>query len=412
VDVKDTRAPVLSLTGSANVEIECGTTPDLGVNATDLCFGDLTASVVATPATLPSAPGNYSVSYSVTDPRGNTATANNLRTFTVVDTQLPVLTVNGSTDIYYECTGHAIGNVWQNPGASATDSCQGDLQVHQYNTGDDDGDGIPGDIDPDDFGPGPTTEVEGLYYVQYLAWDDSYNIQGAILSVYVQDTLPPMLYLNGPEVVQLQCFKPTDDPTDGDTEVDVDPEPYVELGATGDDQCYGDVSPSVIPSGEINKQSPGVYSVRYDVRDGAFNWAAPVTRTVQVLDNVAPKLTQNPPIKVFPADTNMRTVQLSECSIAWDRCEGYMNIMTKAYDLQVTSNDPANDGTDIVVVNNSTFQVRAKRTSTNQMRVYTATFKVDDASLNTTSGSCKVYVPVNDNDPAPTSAPTGFMAGR
>ncbi len=259
VTVKDTTAPVLTVVGTPDTTIECGVQPDLGVTAMDACYGDLTANVVATPSTLPKVPGDYTVSYSVTDPAGNTTLNGASRHFTVVDTGVPVLSVNGYTSLYpeihYECTGHAIGNVWSNPGAVATDSCQGDLLVHQYNTGDDDGDGIPGDIDPDDFGPGPTTEVEGLYYVQYLAWDDSYNIQGAILSVYVTDTLKPVLYLNGDANVKTQCFYPTHDPTKPGTDPEVDPDPYVEQGATGDDQCYGDVSPSVQVFGDVNKQS-------------------------------------------------------------------------------------------------------------------------------------------------------------
>ncbi|WP_224368854.1 immunoglobulin-like domain-containing protein [Hyalangium versicolor] len=419
VNVNDTRGPVISLVGPEYVEIECGTQPPLDATATDLCEGLVPPDrITRTPATLPNVSdpdgADFTVTYTAVDSRGNVSTGNVSRTYHVVDNTPPVLTVNGDMDLFYECTGHAIGNVWQNPGATATDSCQGNVQVHQYNTGDDDGDGIPGDIDPDDFGPGPTTEVEGLYYVQYLAWDDSYKISAAILSVYVQDTLKPVLSLNGPENVQTQCFSPTDDPTDADTEVDIDPDPYVEQGATGDDQCYGDVSPSVIVSGQINKTLPGVYTLRYDVRDGAYNWADYVTRSVEVIDNLSPKLKASPPIKVFPADNGMRTVQLSECSLAWDRCDGYMDIMTKAYDLQVTSNDPANDANDIVVVNNATFQVRAKRTSTNTQRVYTATFKVDDSSVNTTTGTCKVYVPTTTNEPPPTllAAPPETLAGR
>jgi hypothetical protein len=105
-------------------------------------------------------------------------------------------------------------------------------------------------------------------------------------------------------------------------------------------------------------------------------------------------------------------VQLSECSVAWDLCDGYMPIMDKAYNLQITSNDPASDASDIVVIDNSTFAVRAKRKSDGTMRVYTATYSIDDSSLNTQQGTCKVYVPVNSGDPAPTLAPSGFMAGR
>jgi hypothetical protein len=415
VRVKDTTPPVLTVVGAPISEIECGTQPDLGVTATDACFPN-TATIVATPAQLPNEPGEFDVTYSATDAAGNTTPAAERvsRHFTVVDTTEPVLVVNGPTELYYECTGHAIGNVWSNPGASATDVCEGDIIVHQYNTGDDDGDGVPGDIDPDDFGPGPTTEVEGLYYVQYLAWDESFNIQGAILSVYVQDTLKPVLYLNGEETVQTQCFLPTDDPTDPDDVIEVDQDPYIDAGATGDDQCYGDVTPLVQTFGDINKQAPGTYTIEYQTRDGAFNWADPITRTVEVIDNISPKLKQNPPIKQFPPNpVTMRTVQLSECAVAWDMCVGYMNIMDRAYDLVVTSNEPVSDAGDITIVGNNTFEVRAVLNSDGTQRVYTAQYKVADDVGNFQQGTCRVYVPINTDDPAPTvTGGSEFMAGR
>jgi hypothetical protein len=406
VRVRDTTGPVLTVVGPPSSEIECGSQPPLGVTAADSCYGNV--PVVATPAQLPRAPGEYDVTYSATDPEGNTTTNGASRHFTVVDTQEPVLVVNGPTELYYECTGHAIGNVWNNPGASATDTCEGELQVHSYNTGDDDGDGIPGDMDPDDFGPGPTTEVEGLYYVQYLAWDESYNIQGAILSVYVQDTLKPVLFLNGDETVQTQCFYPTDDPRDPDSEVEVDPDPYLDAGATGDDQCYGDVTPSVMTFSTVDKQSPGTYTVEYQVRDGAFNWADPITRTVQVIDNISPVVIPKAPIKVWPANQNMRTVTLSECAAnLWDMCDGYLNVMD-AHNVNVTSNDPGSDADDIVFDPESgTFSVRAKRNADGSRRVYTATWRNYDASGNFVNGSCTVYVPVNENDPAPPALQSG-----
>ncbi|WP_224362355.1 hypothetical protein [Hyalangium versicolor] len=77
------------------------------------------------------------------------------------------------------------GDAWEAPVLTATDACGQPLQVHQYNTGDDDGDGIPGDIDPDDFGPGPNPNVNALYYVQYLAWDEFFHVSSVILDVHV-----------------------------------------------------------------------------------------------------------------------------------------------------------------------------------------------------------------------------------
>jgi hypothetical protein len=235
--------------------------------------------------------------------------------------------------------------------------------------------------------------VEGLYYVQYLAWDETMNISGAVLSVYVQDTLKPMLFLNGEETAQTQCFLPTDDPRDPDDQVEVDPDPYIDMGAFGDDQCYGDVTPLVMTFGEVNKQSPGVYTLEYQVRDGAFNWADPITRTVQVIDNQAPILVERDPLTLAPPDNTMRTVELTEClEAAWDVCEGYLNVGQRADSLTVTSNDPSMDPNDIVMLDNESFEVRARNNVDGSSRVYTATFNISDSSGNTTQGECTLNV--------------------
>lgn len=307
------------------------------------------------------------------------------------DTDPPELSI-ADQDISYECTGVGNGNAWVIPDVTAVDACEGPLTVHRYNTGDDDGDGVPGMIDPDDFGPGPTTEIEGLYYVQYLAWDEQYNISGAMLSVNVRDTLAPVLTLNGGEVLQTQCFTPTDDPTDSDADVETDPDPFVDPGATATDQCYGDVTSQVMVFGDINKQSPGTYTLEYQVRDNALHWAEPITRTVEVMDTLAPKVEQLQPIRLTQPPGGMEEVQLSECAIAWDLCEGYLDIDARAHDVTITSNDPGNDTGDMAVLGNGTFQVRARRNANGSVRVYKVSFKVSDSSGNEQPGKCTLLV--------------------
>jgi hypothetical protein len=316
------------------------------------------------------------------------------------DTDPPELSVRDQ-EVFYECTGAEQGNAWQAPEVTATDACEGPVPVYGYNTGDDDRDGVPGMIDPDDFGPGPTTEVEGTSYVQFLAWDTSANIQGAVLVVYVMDTLKPVLTLNGEEFVQTQCFLPTDDPSTPDGSPAVDPEPYLDPGVTADDQCYGDLTSQVQIFGELNKQIPGTYSLQYHVRDSAYHWAEPVTRTVEVVDTLSPTLQQRPPIKLWPPNNQLRRVRLSECVQAWDRCEGYLDVASRAYDLNVTSNNPGRDAEDIVILDNNTFEVRAKHNAHGASRIYTARYKVADSSGNVQEGRCTLYVPATPNAPAP-----------
>jgi hypothetical protein len=297
-------------------------------------------------------------------------------------TTTPTLSIQDQ-DIYYECTGLEIGNVWEAPMVTASDTCEGSLPVHRYNTGDDDEDGIPGSEDPDDFGPGPTTEAEGVSYVQYLAWDESFNIAGAMLSVYVSDTLKPVITLNGPEHAQVECFLPES------------PEAvsYVDPGVSASDQCYGDLSSQVLRFGEVNQHIPGTYSLTYQVKDQAYNWADPVTRTVEVIDSLAPVVTMAPPISLAPADGTMRTLQLSECAMATDRCEGPVDINSHAAITSITSDAPNDVGDISFEQGGSTFSLRAEANPRRAGRTYTVNFVIYDSSGNSSPGACTLVVP-------------------
>jgi choice-of-anchor A domain-containing protein len=122
VTVADTLAPVLTLKGLAVISLECGSPySDPGAVAHDACVGDLSGSIVTTGSVNTGAPGSYPVSYSVTDPSGNSS-ATTSRTVTVHDTQAPTIQVNPGPSVI-EC----IGAPYVDPGATASDSCAGDL---------------------------------------------------------------------------------------------------------------------------------------------------------------------------------------------------------------------------------------------------------------------------------------------
>jgi hypothetical protein len=69
--------------------------------------------------------------------------------------------------------------------------------------------------------------------------------------------------------------------------------------------------------------------------------------------------------------------------------------------MSATSNEPDNapggaDGNtldDVVVVNDTTFRLRAERSETGSGRVYTLTYRATDACGNSTEGSATVSVP-------------------
>ena len=76
VTVEDTHAPTIALLGQSSISIECGATyTDAGATATDICDGDLTASIVVGGDTVdPSTPGTYTITYNVSDGAANAAT--------------------------------------------------------------------------------------------------------------------------------------------------------------------------------------------------------------------------------------------------------------------------------------------------------------------------------------------------
>ena len=94
VNVVDTTAPVITMTGPSPVSVErLAVYTDLGATATDIVDGSLavtTANTVNTAVT-----GTYTVTYTVSDTHANAATAV-VRTVTVVDTTAPDTTITGT----------------------------------------------------------------------------------------------------------------------------------------------------------------------------------------------------------------------------------------------------------------------------------------------------------------------------
>ncbi len=118
----DSTPPVITLVGENPQFVEAATAySELGATASDNNDGDLTASIVIdASAVRVSVPGDYPVSYSVSDAAGNTAVET--RTVTVRDTTPPVITLNGS-----DPQTLSTGDPYVELGATATDTLDGDL---------------------------------------------------------------------------------------------------------------------------------------------------------------------------------------------------------------------------------------------------------------------------------------------
>ena len=255
VNVADTTSPLILLLGSSPMSVECGSAyTEPGVNATDVCDGDLTGSVsVGGDAVNTAVPGTYVVTYDVSDSSANPA-VQQTRTVNVEDTTPPTITVLGDNPLDVEC-----GSVYSEPGWSATDTCDGDLTASVSTGGD--------TVNPD---------VPGTYVVTYDVSDASFNAAGQqSRTVNVIDTTPPTITVLGDNPLDVECGSAYTDP-----------------GVEATDTCDGDLSGAVVIGGDsVNTTVPGTYVVTYDVSDAATNAADQQTRTVNVVDTLAPAIT-------------------------------------------------------------------------------------------------------------------------
>jgi len=162
VNVVDTTAPVVTVTGDNPVTVELGDTyTDAGATSTDL---SASYTVVTTGTVDTDTVGEYILTYTSTDSSGNVGTAT--RTVNVVDTTAPVVTVTGDNPATTE-----LGDDYTDAGATATD-LSGDIDVVTTGTVD--------------------TDTVGEYTLTYTATDASENAGTATRTVNVTDTVKPV----------------------------------------------------------------------------------------------------------------------------------------------------------------------------------------------------------------------------
>jgi uncharacterized repeat protein (TIGR01451 family) len=242
VNIVDTTPPVISITGGSPLTVSCGKPfVDPGATADDGCAGQVSVSSAGTVDT--DTPGTYTITYTATDRNNNTATAE--RTVIVSSDQPPDITLTGQSTMTIEC-----GSTFSDPGATAAAACVGPVPVS-----------ASGSVD---------THTPGTYMITYTA-DNNGHTATATRTVKVVDTTPPVIALNGADTLTVECHTA-----------------FVDPGATASDGCAGDVS--VTTSGSVDTNTPGSYTLTYTAQDPSGNAAAPVTRTVNVVDTAAPVL--------------------------------------------------------------------------------------------------------------------------
>jgi uncharacterized repeat protein (TIGR01451 family) len=277
VNVEDTVAPAITLAGANPMTVECHSTfTDPGATAaTDDCSGDLPAADIQANSNVdPNVPGSYIVTYTITDPAGNLGTA--VRQVNVVDTTPPTLTLTGASSMTVECHG-----TFTDPGATATDTCTGDLTSVIA---------VSGSVNPN---------VAGSYALTYTVSDGT-NSSTATRTVTVVDTTPPTLTLLGNNPITVECHTSFTDP-----------------GATASDSCAGDLTSAIAVSGSVNPNAVGSYTLTYTVSDGAN--PVTTTRTVNVVDTLAPTIALN---GANPMTVECHTGFTDPGATAADQCAG------------------------------------------------------------------------------------------
>ena len=293
----DTTAPVITITGSATVNHEQGTTyTDEGATAQDAVDGSVT---VSTSGSVDAAEGTYTLTYTATDSAGNTATAT--RTVIVADTIAPAITLIGSANVTHEQ-----GTTYRDEGATATDEVDTSVEVV-----------VTGVVN---------SAIAGTYTLSYTATDQAGNASSATRTVVVSDTTAPLVSLIGPATLAHE---------QGTI--------YSDLGATAVDSVDGTIN--VVISGTVGGNA-GSYVLTYSATDSAGNGAS-VSRTVIVSDSTLPTITL---VGEATVNHEQGTIYTDAGASASDSVDGSVSVTTSGtvdanaagtYTLTYTATDQA-----------------------------------------------------------------------
>jgi uncharacterized repeat protein (TIGR01451 family) len=299
-------------------------------------------------------PGVYEIVYAATDASSND-TEQRVRV-TVVDTTPPIITLNGASPMTVECH-----TSFTDPGATAFDSC--------------DANSVPvsasGSVNPD---------VVGTYSITYTASDSGGRTATVVRTVNVVDTTAPLVTLNGPSAVTVECHTV-----------------YTDAGASASDSCAGSVSLS--STSDVNVNAPGTYHVVWSATDPSGNTGT-ATRTVTVVDTIPPTMTLNSYApSMWPPNHKYSTFRVTDFVTAVsDSCNTALGVDNVVIE-KVTSDEPDNGGGDgdtandmVIAADCKSVQLRSERNGSGDGRVYIITFKVSDGT-NVTRKTAKVIVP-------------------
>jgi alpha-tubulin suppressor-like RCC1 family protein len=303
IEVIDRSPPQLVLKGLREVSLEVGSLwSDPWVTATDDQDGDLSKSVKRKDSFDASKPGTYLLTYHVKDSSGNAATelTRTVIVFTPkpVDLTGPVITLLGKSRITID-----LGSNWVDPGAKAIDNLDGDVTDDIVKRGE------------------VESDVVGTYRIRYGVSDSSGNAAEEVirkievLEPVIVDSEPPVLTLVGERSVTLEKGEDWNDP-----------------GAKAFDNFDGDLSDSVVTTGEVNTKAANTYVLKYNLVDSSENRAVEITRTIIVTEPVQKPIEEEETVR--PSVSHKVIPAIGGASIVWENPSG-----STSYTLRLSTVD-------------------------------------------------------------------------
>ncbi|HZI11174.1 MAG TPA: DUF5011 domain-containing protein, partial [Myxococcus sp.] len=244
--VQDTQAPAVTPVGPLGSTLQCNVDAyvELGATASDMCSGSLSSYVTTSGGVNTSRTGTYAVSYSVVDGAGLRGTAT--RYVDVDDTLPPSVALVGPASTSLECNA----GTFNDPGATASDVCEGDLTGAIVRTG------------------AVNTGAVGRYTLRYTATDGSGLTASASRTVSVVDTQGPSITCPGPLFVEA--------PSSAGAQVRP-------AAASASDNC----GLASVTGPSAGFYTPGTHEVTYTATDAAGQPAS-CTSVILVVDRASP----------------------------------------------------------------------------------------------------------------------------
>ncbi len=245
-----TQKPVITLKGSDTLFVsQCqNQINDPGATAYSELMGNITSRLVTTHNINFTQPGEYAITYQVSDTLGNISTVDR-KVIVIPESTPPIISIVGTLKDTLN-----IYDSFSTPQLLVYDSCSGLDSFY-----------VESNVNPNAI---------GVYYYKIVAVDNLGNTNTVTYSVVVGDFMAPTLQLLGPVVDSVEIFNS-----------------YQEPGYIVVDNY--DKNPSVVVYDSVNSSKMGVYKRYYQAMDSSGNKSPLIERIIKVGDYTPPDISTN-----------------------------------------------------------------------------------------------------------------------